>query len=50
MQLPREVMRMMSYTTEQASNDLEVIEWLLRAGAITKEDARFMKNYVQNLR
>jgi len=41
---------MKSYNHEQARNDLEVIDWLLTAGAITKEDARYMRNYVQNLR
>lgn len=40
---------MASYTYEQAHNDLKVIDWLLRAGAISKEDARFMRNYVQRL-
>ena len=39
-----------SYTPQQASNDLAVIDWLLRAGAITQEDAKFMRNYVQSLR
>lgn len=38
-----------SYTTEHANNDLAVIEWLLRAGAITKEDAQFMRQYVLSL-
>jgi hypothetical protein len=42
-------MRVKSYTTEHARNDLEVIEWLLKAGAISPEDARYMKRYVQNL-
>ena len=41
---------MPSYTTENARNDLEVINWLLRAGAITPEDAKFMRNYVQSLK
>jgi hypothetical protein len=39
----------MKYTPQQASNDLVVIEWLLNAGAISKEDARFMKRYVESL-
>lgn len=39
----------MKYTPEQASNDLVVIEWLLSAGAISREDARFMKRYVESL-
>lgn len=38
-----------SYTPAQAKNDMEVIEWLLNAGAITQEDARYMKNYVLTL-
>ncbi len=41
---------MTSYTIQQANNDLEVINWLLRAGAISKEDAKFMRNYVQSLK
>ena len=41
---------MQKYTPTQAKNDLEVIDWLLRAGAISTEDARFMKNYVQSLK
>jgi hypothetical protein len=41
---------MTSYTHENARNDLEVIDWLLNAGAISQEDARFMRNYVQNLK
>jgi hypothetical protein len=40
----------MKYSPQEASNDLTVIDWLLRAGAITKEDARWMRNYVQSLR
>jgi hypothetical protein len=43
-------MRVKSYNHENARNDLEVIDWLLNAGAITKEDAHFMRKYVQNLR
>lgn len=43
-------MRVKSYTTEQSRNDLEVIEWLLRDGAITQEDAQYMKRYVQTLK
>lgn len=39
-----------SYTPENARNDLEVINWLLTAGAISPEDARFMKNYVLSLK
>jgi hypothetical protein len=39
----------MKYTPENASNDLAVIDWLLSAGAISREDARFMKNYVESL-
>ena len=39
-----------TYTPEKAKADLEVINWLLRAGAISTEDARFMKNYVQSLK
>jgi hypothetical protein len=40
---------MKSYTSENARNDLAVIEWLLNAGAISQEDARFMRRTVQNL-
>ena len=40
---------MNSYTPENASNDLQVIDWLQKAGAITLEDARYMKQYVQSL-
>jgi hypothetical protein len=43
-------MRVKSYNAENARNDLEVIEWLLRAGAITQEDAQYMKRYVQTLK
>lgn len=39
-----------SYTPEKASSDLQVIDWLLRAGAITNEDARYMRNYVLSLK
>lgn len=39
----------MKYTPENASSDLVIIEWLLSAGAISKEDARFMRNYVESL-
>jgi len=42
-------MQVNSYKPEHARNDLEVIEWLLKAGAITPEDARYMKRYVQSL-
>jgi hypothetical protein len=41
---------MKSYTPQQAANDLTVIDWLLSSGAISKEDARFMKNYVLSLK
>lgn len=30
-------------------NNLEVIEWLLTAGAITSADARDMRKYVESL-
>jgi hypothetical protein len=39
----------MKYTPTQARNDLVVIEWLLSAGAISREDARYMRNYVESL-
>ena len=39
----------MKYTPQNASNDLIVIDWLLSAGAISKEDARFMRVYVESL-
>lgn len=29
--------------------DLEVIEWLLRSGNITQEDARFMRHYLESI-
>ncbi len=38
------------YSLENARNDLEVITWLLSAGAISPEDARYMRNYVQSLK
>ena len=41
---------MQKYTPENARNDLEVINWLLHAGAISPEDARYMRNYVQGLK
>ena len=34
---------------EHIRNNLEVIEWLLTAGAITSADARDMRKYVENL-
>ncbi len=40
---------MNSYTPEKASIDLQVIDWLQKAGAITQEDARYMRQYVQSL-
>jgi hypothetical protein len=40
---------MKTYTSENARNDLEVIEWLLSAGAISEQDARFMRKTVQNM-
>ncbi len=40
---------MKTYTPEKASNDLQVIDWLLKAGAITHKDARDMRKYVQSL-
>ena len=46
----KEVMCMKSYTPTQAANDLTVIDWLLSAGAITKEDAKFMRQYVHSLK
>lgn len=39
----------MKYTPQAARNDLVVIDWLLSAGAISREDARFMKRYVESL-
>ena len=41
---------MKSYTPENARNDLEVINWLLSAGAISLEDARYMRNYVHSIK
>jgi hypothetical protein len=38
----------MKYTPENASNDLAVIDWLLSAGAISREDARFIANYIRD--
>jgi len=35
------------YSLENARNDLEVINWLLSAGAISTEDARYIANYVR---
>ncbi|MEM4240245.1 MAG: hypothetical protein QXM31_01205 [Candidatus Woesearchaeota archaeon] len=40
---------MKTYTPEKASSDLQVIDWLLKAGAITSKDAREMRRYVQSL-
>lgn len=41
--------RKLRYDLQQASNDLAVIDWLLSAGAISREDALFMRNYVESL-
>jgi len=40
---------MKTYTPEKASKDLQVIDWLLKAGAITQKDAHDMRKYVQSL-
>lgn len=40
---------MKTYTPKQASNDLQLIEWLLKAGAITSKDAHEMRKYVRSL-
>ncbi len=40
---------MNTYTPQNASSDLQVIDWLLKAGAITNKDAHDMRKYVQSL-
>lgn len=42
--------RKQRYSFRDASDDLAIIDWLLRAGAITNEDARSMRNYVLSLK
>lgn len=42
--------RKQRYSFRDASSDLQVIDWLLRAEAITPEDARHMRNYVLSLK
>jgi hypothetical protein len=42
-------MVMKAYTPQHASSDLAVINWLLKAGAITNKDANDMRKYVQSL-
>lgn len=39
-----------AYDETQIGHDLEVVDWLLRSGSISSEDARFMRRYLESLK